>query len=344
MNPDKNQSKLFKTPDKKEAELEDNNSLEKSIDDLVNDVELESEPSETVKSTEDLVENINSPKNICSTFVVVDKGIRTSTGGRDYITLILGDRTGQIDGRVFSDDGVQDIFSTIVSGCVYKCTGRVNEFPPDSGKYNIVIDHLMELPPEEYRLEDYIRTSSKDKQELVDYIISTIKELENPDLKILMKSFFCDEKFTNQFYTAPAAKFHHHNYISGLLDHTVEVLKISKTLDQLFPELNKDLLYSAALLHDIGKIRAYDYNNLSIKMSEEGQLLDHLYLSGKMVEEKLNELNIPKDLSDQLLHIILSHHGAVSNGWGSIVDPKTAEAVTLHYADLLDARVKDMLK
>jgi 3'-5' exoribonuclease len=79
-------------------------------------------------------------------------------------------------------------------------------------------------------------------------------------------------------------------------------------------------------------------------MSEEGKLLDHLYLSGVMVEEKLNDVNISKELSNQLLHIILSHHGNVSIGWGSVVDPKTPEAVALHYADLLDARVKDMFQ
>lgn len=296
------------------------------------------------KSDGDLVENLNCQKSIISTFVVVNKSIRTSANGRDYITLTLGDRTGQIDGRLFPDESVQDLFTTIVTGSIYKCGGRVNEFPPDSGKYNIVINHLMELPPEEYNLEDYIRTSSNDKEELIDYIISTIRDVENTELKSLLKSFFCDSKFTNEFYTAPAAKFHHHNYVGGLLDHTVEVLKISKTLHQLFPELDKDLLYTAALLHDIGKIRAYDYDNLSTKMSEEGMLLDHLYLSGVMVEEKINELNISKDLSNQLLHIILSHHGDVSNGWGSIINPKTAEAVALHYVDLMDARVKDMFK
>lgn len=298
----------------------------------------------SAKAEDDLVENLNCQKSICSSFVVVNKNIRTSAGGRDYITLILGDKTGQIDGRLFPDEGVHDVFNTIISGSIYKCDGRVNEFPRDSGKYNIVINYLVELPPEEYLLEDYVRTSSNDKDELINYIISTIKDIENVELKNLLKSFFCDNKFSEEFYKAPAAKFHHHNYIGGLLDHTVEVLKITKTLQEIFPGIDQDLLYTATLLHDIGKIRAYDYDNLSTKMSEEGMLLDHLYLSGVMVEEKLKEVDISKELSTQLLHIILSHHGEVSNGWGSIVDPKTPDAVALHYADLLDARVKDMFK
>lgn len=320
-NPDEGQKKLYE--------------ISKKVEEVVKEITSEA------KSDEDLVENLNCQKNICSTFVVASKSIRTSANGRDYITLTLSDRTGQIDGRLFPDESVQDIFATIISGSIYKCDGRVNEFPPDSGKYNIVINHLMELPPEEYNLEDYVRTSSNNKDELIEYIISTIKEMENTELKNLLKSFFCDNKFSEEFYTAPAAKVHHHNYVGGLLDHSVEVLKISKTLHQIFPDLDKDLLYAAALLHDIGKIKAYDYDNVSIKMSEQGILLNHLYLSGMMVEEKLKELKISKDLSNQILHVILSHHGDVKIGWGSVVDPQTPEAIALHYADLLDARVKD---
>ncbi len=323
-NPDNSQKNLFETS--------------KKVKEVVKEINPDA------KSDEDMVENLNCQKTISSTFVVASKNIRTSAGGRDYITLTLSDRTGQIDGRLFPDGGVQDLFTTITSGSIYKCEGKVNEFPPDSGKYNIVIEHLMELPPHEYILEDYIRTSSNDKEELIDYIISTIKEVEDVELKDLLKSFFCDGEFTKEFYIAPAAKIHHHNYVGGLLDHTVEVLKISKTLTELFPQLDKDLLYTAALLHDIGKMRAYDYDNVSIKMSEEGQLLNHLYLSGKMVEEKLIDVKISEDLSNQLLHVILSHHGELKNGWGSVVDPKTPEAIALHYADLLDARVKDMFQ
>ena len=321
-NPENGQKNLFETSHK--------------VDEVVEEI------SACSKSDEDLVENLNCQKSICSSFVVIKKNIRTSAKGRDYIDLTLGDKTGQIDGRVFPEEGVQDIFNTIISGSIYKCDGQVNEFPPDSGKYNLVINYLVELPPDEYILEDYVKTSSNDKDELIKYIISTIKEIKNPELKNLLKSFFCDNRFSEEFYTAPAAKFYHHSYVGGLLDHSVEVLKICKTLQDIFPGIDKDLLYTAAILHDIGKIRAYDYDNLSTKMSEEGKLLDHLYLSGVMVEEKLNDVNISKELSNQLMHIILSHHGKVSLGWGSIVDPKTPEAVALHYADLLDARVKDM--
>jgi len=323
-NPDEGQKNLFESS--------------KKVEEVVKEITSEA------KSNKDLVGNLNCQKSICSSFAVSEKNIRTSSKGLEYIALTLIDKTGQIDGRIFSEDSVKEIYETIDEGSICKLEGKVNEFPPNSGKFNVVIEYIVKLSPDEYILEDYIRTSNNDKNELIEYVNSTIKDMENPELKNLLNSFFNDDEFTKEFYTAPAAKIHHHNYVGGLLDHTVEVLKISKTIYHLFPEIDKDLLYTGALLHDIGKIRAYDYDNLTIKMSERGKLLDHLYLSGVMVEERLEEVKISKELSNQLLHVILSHHGDVKLGWGSIVDPKTPVAVALHYADLMDARVKDMIK
>jgi 3'-5' exoribonuclease len=127
------------------------------------------------------------------------------------------------------------------------------------------------------------------------------------------------------------------------LDHTVEVLRLCKTTTELFPDLDWELLYTGVLLHDIGKMKTYTYGNGIIGYSYEGNMLDHIYLSCEMVEEKLNSLETPRELALKILHMILSHHGDVSLGWGSSVDPKTPEALALHYADNLDAKVKKSL-
>jgi 3'-5' exoribonuclease len=170
--------------------------------------------------------------------------------------------------------------------------------------------------------------------------------MENPYLKDLLQAFFCDPGFTQEFSTAPSAKIYHHNYQGGLLEHTVEVLEICKTACQIFPQLDKDLLYTGAILHDVGKLKAYDYDLLSIDISNEGKMLDHLFISADMVKEKINsmDMDMPDNLQMQLLHLILSHHGEVRNGWGSPVDPKIPEAVALHHADNLDAKVKGLLQ
>ena len=110
---------------------------------------------------------------------------------------------------------------------------------------------------------------------------------------------------------------------------------------KIFPDLNQDLLFCGVLLHDIGKIKTYTYGTGPIGFSEEGDLLDHVYISCEMVKEKMISLETPEILSNQILHMILSHHGYIIYGWGSSVDPKTPEALTLHYADNMDAKVKE---
>ncbi|NYT18454.1 MAG: HD domain-containing protein, partial [Methanobacteriales archaeon] len=170
------------------------------------------------------------------------------------------------------------------------------------------------------------------------------QNMENDDLKNLLKSFFCNQEFTEQFYKAPAAIIHHHNYQGGLLDHSVEVLLICQRLCEIFPQLDRDLLFTGALLHDVGKIRTYDYDTVKIEMSTDSILLDHLYMSADMVNDHMKSLNFSEELSQKVLHLILSHHGPVSLGWGSTVNPKIPEAMALHHADNLDARVKEIIQ
>jgi len=292
------------------------------------------------KKEEDFIENLNMARDINSKFAVAEKIIRTSAKGRKYLDITLTDKTGQIDGRMFPDN-VDNAHDSINLGSICEISGRISEFPSGSGKYNMVINVINELNEDKYDLKDFVMSSDSNQDGLIDEIRSTIKNMNNPDLKKLLRSFFCDKKFTEQFYKAPAAIVHHHNYMGGLLDHTMGVLKICKTGMEIFPHLNEDMLYTGALLHDVGKMRTYTYGTGPIGISKEGEKLDHLYLSCEMVKEKMDELNTPEEILIDILHMILSHHGPVSYGWGSPVDPKTSEAVALHYADNMDAKVKE---
>lgn len=296
------------------------------------------------KREEDLVMNLDSQRSINTAFAVMHKTLRTASSGRHYLALSLSDKSGSMDGRMFPDSQVENIFNSIPTGTICQVEGAVNEFPPGSGKMNIVIYSLQELCEEEYQLEDFIATSPHDRDEQVGEIRTVIRDMENPELKSLLRSFFCDQEFTKEYYQAPAAMIHHHNYLGGLLDHSVEVLLICKSLCVLFPQLDRDLLLTGALLHDVGKIRTYQYHQVKIEMSLDSVLLDHLYLSADMVQDRMKSLNLPEELSQRVLHLILSHHGKVSLGWGSSVNPKLPEAVALHHADNLDARVKEMLQ
>lgn len=295
------------------------------------------------KKEEDFIENLNVTRDISSKFAVSEKIIRTSAKGRQYLDFTLADKTGQMDGRMFTPD-VDIIYESINLGRVYEVIGRISEFPPDSGKYNMVVNLIEELGEGEYLLEDFVMISQNNSGDQIEEISRAIDEVQDVNIKSLLEAFFCDDDFTKDFYMAPAAIVHHHNYMGGLLDHCVEILEICRTMCKIFQDLNKDLLYCGVLLHDIGKIKTYTYGTGPIGFSEEGDLLDHIYISCEMVKERMVKLETPEKLSNQILHMILSHHGYMKNGWGSPVDPKTPEAWALHFADNMDAKVKEALQ
>ena len=295
------------------------------------------------KKVEDFIENLNVTRDISSKFAVSEKIMRTSAKGRKYLDFTLADKTGQMDGRMFTPD-VDIIYESIKLGRVYEVIGRISEFPPDSGKYNMVVNLIEELGEGEYLLEDFVMISQNNSGDQIEEISRAIDEVQDVNIKSLLEAFFCDDDFTKDFYMAPAAIVHHHNYMGGLLDHCVEILEICRTMCKIFQDLNKDLLYCGVLLQDIGKIKTYTYGTGPIGFSEEGDLLDHIYISCEMVKERMVKLETPEKLSNQILHMILSHHGYMKNGWGSPVDPKTPEAWALHFADNMDAKVKEALQ
>lgn len=296
------------------------------------------------KNEKDFIENLNSVRSIQTYFVIANKIIKKTRNGNDYIELSLTDKTGEITARMFPNRGTAGIYENLDKKSIYEIRGSVDEFPRNSKNFSIKVDDLNKLAEDEYNLDDFVRCTQKDKKELINEIGETIRKMSNPHLKKLLKAFFCDDEFAREFYNAPSAKIHHHNYTGGLLEHTVGVLRLCKTATDIFPELDADLLYTGAILHDVGKLKSYEYDLVSIDISEEGKLLDHLFISCDMVKEKINEIEMDNHVSNQLLHMILSHHGDVSNGWGSPVSPKTPEAVALHHADNLDAKVKGMIQ
>jgi 3'-5' exoribonuclease len=145
---------------------------------------------------------------------------------------------------------------------------------------------------------------------------------------------------------SPSAISHHHNYIGGNLEHTVGVIRLCKNISEMYPNINKDLLLSGALLHDIGKLKEYTYE-AAIDISDEGNFIGHIVIGEQWIREKIKELkangkDFPVVLENQLVHLILSHHGKYE--WGSPKMPKIVEACILHQADLMDSQVKNYLQ
>jgi 3'-5' exoribonuclease len=186
----------------------------------------------------------------------------------------------------------------------------------------------------------FLESTPRNVKEMMESLRKIIKKIKDTHLKSLCERFISDQNFTKLFKKAPAAKNFHHNYIGGLLEHTLAVCEMSLRIAEHYQELDRDLMITGAFLHDIGKIREFKYET-QIDYSDEGRLLGHLIQGIEMVDEKLAGVkNFPNEKALLLKHLILSHHGQYE--FGSPKRPKFLEAFALHLVDDLDAKINGL--
>lgn len=268
-------------------------------------------------------------------YLCKSKQILTGKSGKEYVSLILQDKTGTIDGKIW--DFNCEIGQYEAMDFVH-IDARVTSFQ-DALQLNI--SKIYKSREGEYYPEDYFPKTSRDIEEMyreVKKYIASIKEL---NLRCLVESFFIkDTEFIKKFKHHSAAKSVHHSFMGGLLEHTLSVLKLCDYYAANYPIINRDLLISAALLHDIGKmdeLSAFPRNDYT----DEGQLLGHIFIGANKVSEKIKEIvNFPEKLASELIHCILAHHGELE--YGSPKKPATIEAMALHFADNTDAKLQTM--
>jgi 3'-5' exoribonuclease len=163
-----------------------------------------------------------------------------------------------------------------------------------------------------------------------------MEKIENSDLKNLIKNIFSEERFA-KYTTVPAGKMWHHGYISGLIEHTLEIIRICDLMCDIHPQINRDLLVCGAMLHDFGKIEELSFEPV-FEYTDKGKLLGHIVIASMIVNDEINKISdFPENLKNNLLHLILSHQGKLE--YASPVVPKTLEAITLYQADELSAKV-----
>jgi len=167
-------------------------------------------------------------------------------------------------------------------------------------------------------------------------MLTYIEKIQTKPLQNLLQAFFHDQKTAELFQRAPAAKGFHHIYLGGLLEHTLSVVRLLEKVSEHYPTLNKDMLITGGILHDIGKIYEFNYDSL-IEYSDEGRLIGHIVMGVEMIDKTIAAIDdFPPQLALELRHIILSHHGEFE--FGSPKRPKTLEALVVHYIDDLDAK------
>ncbi|NVM56808.1 MAG: HD domain-containing protein, partial [Desulfobacterales bacterium] len=184
---------------------------------------------------------------------------------------------------------------------------------------------------------DFLPATERDVDQMLARLVQISQTVENEHLSRLLVAFFEDKAFVDLFKTAPAAKKMHHAYLGGLLEHTLSIAMLIQAIAGHYKGIDKDLLLTGGILHDIGKVHEFSYET-HIDYSDAGRLLNHIVIGVEMLEKKIATLNdFPEELALVLKHMIVSHHG--TRDFGSPEPPKTLEAIILNYLDELDAKV-----
>jgi len=274
-------------------------------------------------------------KVITSSFVVVSKQVKPKKTGEPYLALTLGDRTGQVEAKMW--DNVEDAIDAFEQDDFLKVKGLLNKY---KNRFQITIHKLRRLGESEIDFSDYLPKTTKDIGELWQTLATFVASFHDPHLKTLVEAFMADPEIAEAYRNAPAAKTLHHAYIGGLLDHVVSLFRSCDLLCRNYPQINRDLLLTGAFLHDIGKIHELTYNR-SFSYTTRGQLLGHMIIELEMLQGKLAQFpNFPQELKILVEHLIISHHGEYE--FGSPKLPMFPEALMLHYLDNLDSKMESM--
>ena len=258
--------------------------------------------------------------------------------GKAYLNVILQDRTGTIDAKVWdpNSQGIDDFEALDYIDVMGDVTSFMNAL-------QVNVKRVRKAREGEYDPKDYLPVSSKDIEQMYEDLKKYIAKIQNPYLQELTASYYLrDEDFIRRFKFQSAAKTVHHGFVGGLLEHTLSVTKMCDYFADNYPILNRDLLLTAAIFHDIGKteeLSAFPENDYT----DAGQLLGHIMIGAEMVGERIRQIpDFPVKLGNELKHCILAHHGELE--YGSPKKPALLEALALNFADTTDAKMETMIE
>jgi 3'-5' exoribonuclease len=270
-----------------------------------------------------------------SAFLVLSKQLRPKRSGGDYLALVLGDRTGQLEAKMW--DNIGQFVNGFDADDLVAVKGYVNRY---NGRPQLIVQTIVRLDPSGVDFADFLPATGKDVGRLWAQLEEFAASIADVHLKQLLQAFLNDAAFAGAFRQAPAAKSLHHACIGGLLDHVVSLLSLCDLACRNYPQINRDLVLAGAFLHDIGKVHELCYGR-SFGYTSRGQLLGHMIIELEMVQQKIAALPaFPETLKLLLEHMIISHHGEYE--FGSPKLPMFPEALMLHYLDDLDSKMESM--
>ena len=268
-------------------------------------------------------------------FLVQSKDVRLKKSGERYLSLVLSDRTGQLEAKKWDDIG--DVVDTFDRDDFVKVSGLVQIY---RDRPQITIHRLRRLDESEVEIADYLPHTTYDIDAMWSELVSGVDAVGNPDLQRLLRGFLDDEEIASRLKVAPAAKSLHHAFVGGLLEHITSLLRLARLTAGNYDFIDLDLVIAGVVLHDLGKIHELTYKR-TFGYGDEGQLLGHIVIVLRMLDRKCAEIGgFPPKLKMLVEHMILSHHGQYE--FGSPKLPMFPEALLLHYIDDLDSKLESM--
>lgn len=282
------------------------------------------------------INELHEGDRISGIYLCKQRQSAVTKNGKPYDSVILQDKTGNIDGKIWDPNslGIEEFDALDY----IEIMADVTSF---AGAMQLNIKRVRKAGEGEYDPSDYLPVSGNSREMMWSQLTAMVDSVQNTYLSAILKKLFLeDETFRKAFEGHSAAKTVHHGFIGGLMEHTLSVARLCEYMASAYPVLKRDLLITAALLHDVGKTRelsAFPLNDYT----DEGQLLGHIVIGAQMVHDLAREIpGFPETLENQLIHCILAHHGELE--YGSPKKPALAEAVALNLADNTDARMETL--
>ena len=281
------------------------------------------------------VSGLEPNENVTTQFLVVNKEIRQKKTGEPYLSLVLADRTGEIDAKMW--DNVAEVMETFEKDDFIKVKGIAQVY---QNRQQFTIHRLRLMDDSEADFSDYFPSSKRDPEEMFAELRQIIRGIGNEHLRALLNAMFDDQRIAELYKKAPAAKSIHHACRGGLIEHVLSLCALCRMMAQHYGYVDLDLLLTGAILHDIGKIEELTFDR-SFSYSTPGQLLGHIVIGLRMIGDKLHGLpDFPPKLRMLIEHMVISHHGELE--FGSPKTPLFLEALLLHHLDNLDSKMETM--
>lgn len=269
-------------------------------------------------------------------FLVKSARIAETRAGKPYLVLTVMDKSGELGGPVW--DNAEELQPICQEGQFVRIIGMVQSYRE---KLQLKVDRLAAIDKDMVDPADFMPASVHDLGRMADELQQLVRTVENPFLKKLLNVFFKKEPYWSKFQVAPAAKGIHHAYVGGLLEHSLSVAKLADAMAFHYQGVDRSLLLTGALLHDIGKLEELESELGVVSYTDRGRLKGHLVIGSEMIGEAVRRVkDFPADLLEKVQHMILSHHGRME--FGSPTVPMTVEAFILSTIDDLDAKMNLM--